>query len=92
MSGINPNNGLYLKPLYLAKNIEHLQRLIPGCISNLPLPCQKPMLFVQVSQKRLAEAKESEIIGDQEMFYIYFFKYCEVATTKYTKNTRIQER
>ena len=81
MSGVNPNKGLYLKPLYLAKNIEHLQRLIPGCTSILPLPCQKPMLFVQVSQKLLAEAKESETIGDQEKAYIYFFKYCEVAKT-----------
>ena len=81
MSGINPNKRLYLKPLYLAKNIEHLQSFIPECTSILPLPCKKPMLFVQVSQKLLAEAKESETIGDQEKAYIYFFKYCEVTKT-----------
>ena len=89
MSRINPNKGLYLKPLYLAKNIDQLQTLKPTCMSILsspqPVPSKDNVLPLlpscQVSQKIFAVAKESEIIGDQEKAYVYLFKYCEFVKT-----------
>ena len=46
-----------------AKSIEDLQKL--GSV-----PCQDPLLLLQVSQMFLKTAKESELNGDQEKAYV----------------------
>ena len=46
-----------------AKSIEDLQKL--GSV-----PCQDPLLLLQVSQIFLKTAKESELNGDQEKAYV----------------------
>ena len=102
MSGMDPNQRLLIKPLYLAKNIGHLQTLCPIMILPPTTPASLwecmvarrfawlspqikqmsgPKTWLLVSQKLLADAKESEIIGDQEKAYVRYFRYCEVAKT-----------
>ena len=85
-----------IKGLYLAKNIEDLQkqmkfRLPVSKYTSLALSSLKSDLLVKVSQELLKTAKESEANGDQEKAYVLFFKYCDIAFTlqnspEYTKN------
>ena len=105
---MDPNQRLLIKPLYLAKNIGHLQTLlcpimisgptfkeagVPAslweCMVTRRLARLSPQIkqmsgpktWLLVSQKLLTDAKESEIIGDQEKAYVSYFQYCEVAST-----------
>ena len=68
---INP-----IKRLYLAKNIEDLQKQMT---SRLAVPTQISDQLVKVSQELLKIAKESETNGDQEKAYVLFYKYCDIA-------------
>ena len=68
---INP-----IKRLYLAKNIEDLQKQMT---SRLAVPTHNSDQLVKVSQELLKIAKESEINGDQEKAYVLFYKYCDIA-------------
>ena len=67
-----------IKRLYLAKNIEDLQKQMK---SRLAVPTQNSDLLVKVSQELLKIAKESETNGDQEKAYVLFYKYCDIAYT-----------
>ena len=67
-----------IKRLYLAKNIEDLQKQMK---SRLAVPTQNSDLLVKVSQELLKIAKESETKGDQEKAYVLFYKYCDIAYT-----------
>ena len=58
MSELNP-----IKGLNDAKSIKDLQKL--GSV-----PCQDPLLLLQVSQFFLKTAKESELNGYQEKAYV----------------------
>ena len=58
MAELNP-----IKGLNDAKSIEDLQKL--GSV-----PCQDPLLLLQVSQIFLKTAKESELNGDQAKAYV----------------------
>ena len=65
-----------IKELYLAKNIEDLQKKIKDRLTVPGLNCD---IMVKVSQRVWITAKESENNGDQEMAYICFFLYCDLA-------------
>ena len=67
MPGVNP-----IKKLYLAKNIDELQKQ-----AKMP-SASDPSKLVKVAQKLLSSAKENEINGDQEKAYVLFYKYFEL--------------
>ena len=73
MAGIKINQ---IKELYLAENIEDLQKLQ---YSSLATPGQNYDVLIRVSQEVWKTAKECENNGDQEKAYVCFFKYCDLA-------------
>ena len=73
MAGIKINP---IKELYLAKNIEDLQKQMK---IRLGAPGQNYDILIRVSQEVWKTAKESENNGDQEKAYVCFFKYCDLA-------------
>ena len=64
-----------IKELYLAKNIEDLQKKIKDRLTVPGLNCD---IMVRVSQRVWITAGESEKNGDQEMAYICYFLYCDL--------------
>ena len=73
MSGIKINP---IKELYLAKNIEDLQKQMKVRLTASGQNCD---ILVRVSQEVWKTAKESENSGDQEKAYVCFFTYCDLA-------------
>ena len=65
-----------IKELYLAKNIEDLQKKIKDRLTVPGLNCD---ILVKVSQRVWITAKESLKNGDQEMAYVCYFLYCDLA-------------
>ena len=78
-----------IKELYLAKNIEDLQKKIKDRLTVPGLNCD---IMVKVSQRVWITAGESEKNGDQEMAYVCYFLYCDLAyrirnSPQYAKGT-----
>ena len=65
-----------IKELYLAKNIEDLQRKMTV---RLTVPGQNCDILARVAQEVLKTAEESYSYRDQEKAYVCFFIYCDLA-------------
>ena len=65
-----------IKELYLAKNIEDLQRKM---ICGMTVPGQNCDILVRVSEEVWKTANESKNKGDQEKAYVCFFMYSDIA-------------